>query len=109
MSVAFLLAKCGAYFAQWALIDPPPAPEEAEIMWADFSKTLKSLREADDEAATHSVLEAFVLGVAMARECEPDPDFPNTILRWSQLTLKMRVEGFPASWASPPTSSEPGQ
>jgi hypothetical protein len=102
-------AMCGEYFAACALTDPPPGQEQVEIMWVDFLRTLQRAREADDEATAHSVLEAFLLGVAMARERERDPGFGKTIRKWSRLTLRRRVEGFPVSWAPPSTSRESGQ
>src|SRR5215469_7703858 len=78
-----LNAMCGEYFAQRALHEPPPGPEEVEVMWVDFLKTLQRLSDAHDESTTHSVLEAFLLGVAMARENERDPAFWESIRHWS--------------------------
>jgi hypothetical protein len=105
----YLNAMCGEYFAQFALHEPPPGPEEVEIMWVDFLKTLQRLREAHDDSATHSVLEAFLLGVAMARESERDPAFWGSIRHWSHLILRRRVERWPVSWAASATSSESEQ
>jgi len=104
-----LNAMSAEYFAQCALHEPPPGPEEVEIMWVDFLKTLQRLRDAHDESTTHSVLEAFLLGVAMARESERDPHFWESIRHWSHLILRRRDPGWQFSWVSPPTTSESGQ